>query len=80
MQRKSNLIEILGLLIGVASLALALAENDSGVGQSVTSRGSAYYHDDRHRYAPPPAPPRHRYRDYYEPDPCDPYYCDCPCY
>jgi len=80
MQRKSNLIEILGLLIGAASLALALAGDDSDIAQPVTSEGSAYHYGDRHGYAQPPAPPRHRYRDYYEAESCDPYYCDCACY
>ncbi len=76
MQRRSNLIEILGLLIGAASLALALAEQDGDSVQPFASQGRAYLHDDRYEYAPP-APPRHRYYEYYEP--CDPYYCDCEC-
>jgi len=79
MQRDPNLIQILGLLIGVASLALALAEGDSDVGQPAASPGGVYYHDHRRSYTPP-APPRYHYWEYYEPEPCDPYYCDCECY
>ena len=76
MQRKSNLIEILGLLIGAASLALALGEPDNDIRQPVTSPGTIYQPSEPSGYTPP----RHRYREYYEPEPCDPYYCDCPCY
>jgi hypothetical protein len=79
MQREPSLIQILGLLIGVASLALALADQDSEVRQPASAEGGVYYYDDRRRYAPPP-PPRYYYPDYYEPEYCDPYYCDCGCY
>lgn len=77
MQREPNLIQILGLLIGVASLALALAEQDGEVRQPAAGEGDVYYHEYRRSYPPPP---RYYYRDYYEPEYCDPYYCGCECY
>lgn len=78
MQRKSNLIELLGLLIGAASLALALADQDGNSVQPINPQAPAYLYDDPYGYSAPPAPRRHRYHEYYEP--CDPHYCGCECY
>jgi len=75
MQRKANLVEILGLLIGVASLALALGEEETDSIPPIASQSRADLYHHRYEYRPPPATPRHRYYEYYEP--CDEYYYEC---
>lgn len=77
MRCKSSLIEVLGLLIGIASLALALAQGGQKVDMSPSSHEYSLRNGIRPYYAEPPAPPRRGYYDYYQPELCDPYYCDC---
>ncbi len=78
MQRRANLIEILGLLISLAGLALSLDNNKQDSVTPYPSQSNSYEHRNSGGYDAYPASPWHRYDEYYEPEWCDPYsyYCE----